>query len=310
MPKEEEKKKTPIWVWILLGILILLILLLLLFRPWTWFMFSTSPDYNYVEPEMPQLPDYPAETPEYPSQPELPVPEEPAQREFKTSDKLTEITFTRDLQRTEGEETVTVHETIKVSGYVQEVPLTQTNINAVINRAYIFKDGKLEWDIFGEELEADEEGDCDVTWTVEDKGSSVPDSNGKLQELSAGDMLAMSYSESGFDTFGPEIELVLKARIEMPEIQDIQINHENVVCQGETESTTFTLDYISVINLPLIIVGNPDTEIFTGSFETEYDSFEDSGKAFMKGGVASVPLDINFDDEDMWQVSYEIYVPA
>lgn len=299
MPKEEEKKKTPAWVWILIGILVLLILLLLLFRPWTWFMFSAGADYDISE--IPQVPDYSIETPAL---------DEPAQREFKTSDKLTEITFVRNLQRTEGEETIDVRETIKVSGYVQEVPLTQVAINSVINRAYVFKDGKLEWDIFGEEIEADEEGDCVVTWTVQDTGTSMSDSNARLQGFPAGNMIAMSYSESGFDTFGPEIELFLKARVGMSETQDIQINHENVICQGETESTTFTQDYTSVINLPLVIAGNPDdTEFFTGSFETEYDSSETTGDAFMKGGVAGVPLDINFDDNDMWQVSYKVYMP-
>jgi hypothetical protein len=318
MPKKEEKKKTPVWVWILLGILILIIILLLLFRPWAWFMFSTESMYNSSNPEIPPIPNYTAEqpipSPDFPNQPNQPdqpgIPD-PKPREFKTSDKLTEITFTRNLHSVEGDQTIDVREIIKVSGYLQEVPLTQTNINLVIDRAYIFNGGKMEWDIYGNELEADpEDNSCEITWTVQSKGSSIPDSGGKLQGLSTGDMLAISYAESGFDTFSPEIGLVLKAHILMPEVQDIRVNGEHTICNGETSSKTLTQDYTSLINLPLVVLGNPDTSLsYSGNFVTEYDSFETSGNAFLKEGLAGVPLDITFDDDDNWQIDYKVHMP-
>lgn len=316
MSKEEKKKKgMPAWMKILIGILILLILLLLLFRPWGWFMNSGYEynAYNYT-PEIPEIPDYSGyavpEIPDQPSQPETQTPE------YKTSDKLSEITFTRNLHAVNEDQTTDVNMILKISGYIQEVPITVnlgTGVQTIdpdreTDRIYVFKDGKFEWDIYAKELEDDpEDGSCIITWTVEDKGEKIADADGTLSGMNG--KITAAYN-SWSDPNSPVMEITLKADISMQEIEDIRVSGENTICNGETSSTVKNKDYISRVTLPLIIRTDPLTNPnIVGNFQTEYDSFDDDGVAYMKYGTAGVPIDITFDDSDYWQVSYKVYVP-
>jgi hypothetical protein len=305
----DEKKKVSVYFIIAVIIIIILLLLLFLFFKGKRSIEAEFNDtmYNYAGQFVP---------PTLPSTPESP------KKEYRTSDKLSEITFSRIIDYTEGEspdiDTWKANVNIKLTGYVQEIDPTTARINMVYNQAYVFKNNNVAWDISGSQTR--ESRNCKFVYAIDSSGSKpieqlnvdTGDVKMTLVPVEGWGSWKLAYSEMGFYTGTPEISL--EGEVIMPAVRTITTTllDEHSICgdyatKGPVETYNMVLHPMFPFRLNKVDL---NVTSYTGNFEIEDDAFDspEGATATMENAQLYLPLDLR-EEMANWTVSYKIYMP-
>lgn len=305
--EKKVSRKLIVWTIVIIIILLLLLLLFLHFRKVYIERISdyndSLYDYNYTDDDF-VIPD---------AEPE-------AQREYKTSDKLSEISFVRVVNMNEDDITWTTDINIKVTGYLQEIDPTTSNINNLFDRVYIFKDSNVDWSISGSEKKEGSEN-CIFEYIVEGAGSNsigelnvdTGDVKRTLVPVEGWGSWALTYTEIGFSSDTPEI--ALEGHVLFPVVETILTTKlkENSIC-----GDYYNYEPVQTINLALspqfplkIINVDINEKNFAGSIEVEDDAFDTpaGAPAMFEQAQLELPIDLPYDAPGNWEVSWDINLP-
>lgn len=336
----EPKKKVNTFrnIMIIIGVIIILLILLLLFWYFMKIKSSVSGDYssynytNYTnDTSMENLEgDLPNANPQYTdsgNDDNTPVPDaglDDAKREYKTSDKLSEITFTRVVDLVEEDlYTWKVNINIKVSGYLQEVDPATSKINIVLDRAYVFKDSKIDWDISGYKKNEWSEF-CLTEYTDIGKGSKpIEELNEDTGDVKRGIVpiegwgsWSLAYSGRGFYTDTPEISLEGHVLIPIVDTEKVTKLKDSAICGEYDNFVPITIKNFAIEPIFPLRLNNVDInqKSYSGNLEAENDAPEDHSDviadATFEQSQFALPLNIPDDAPGgNWKVSWNINLP-
>ena len=293
--KTGVKKKS--WWWLIVLIVIIILALILVFSTKGCNNSNENQEINDTEEPNPDTGEPGTENPTGGSG----SPEQP--KVYKTSDKLTEILLTRDVSG----QGISQKASFKINGYLQEVDPFLDEDTQYSERAYILKDGTMEWSLdedyeYGSFIET-------ITSSGKDLISSlnVYWDNGNPTPLTTNDIykLKLVYNEHGLNEQGKsEFKTVGNGLL-------IPINQtENGIKNVQT----------GIIRIPIKFLGlNPDTQkTFANSFVAK-EPYENEWKGTILSGyqdaifaemalvtVTDIPVLGNLGP---WQVSWNIEFP-
>lgn len=331
----ESKKKVTTFriVVIIIGVIIILLILLLLFWYFMKIFIKTSitedySGYNYtnytnetalenLEGDLPNLnpQDLDSSTPD--------AGQDDKKREYKTSDKLSEITFTRAVDYQEEYITWKLNINIKVTGYLQEIDPTTSNLNRVIDRVYVFKDSNVDYDLSGSEIKQDDSDLCRFEYYDVGKGSKP------IEELNVdtGDVKrtmvpsagwgswALTYTKYGFYSDTPEI--ALEGDVLLPIVETVVTTKlsDHAICGDYYNFVPLKTTNIALSPTFPLRLNNVDInqKSHSGNLEAEDNAGEDhSGTvadATFEQAQLDLPIDLPYDAPGNWKVSYNINLP-
>ncbi len=251
--------------------------------------------------------------------PELP------QVNYNTSNKLTEITLTREVDGG----TVTQKASFKITGYLKEIAPESNSLTMYSDRAFDFNQGTVEWSM--EESETDVGTDCTYITLVTSSGKeaisslNVPWStdegkypNGSLMHLSDWGNLKLTYKEHGFNSES-ESEFALAGKILIPltVTEKVELNKANSICGGYNYPRTATRLDEGNAGFPIVLLG---LDLKSSNYAGSFNAFEPYGnswegtivsgyqhakfKSIVGGGEVPMP-----GDEAPWVVSWNINLP-
>ncbi len=245
-------------------------------------------------------------------------------KEYKTSDKLSTITLTRDLIDSSGE--LSQHVSFKLSGYMKEIDPTSNDQTRYSDRAYTLDQGRIDWSI--QELEILEGNNCRSTTTIGGEGNDSlsaynvyynrdgpqKDDNGNIVHLKAYN-IKISYIEHGLNEQGKS-ELKILGSLLMPVMNTYVETKKttNALCGG-----TDSLMDNAILQIPIKFIGfNPDQKTFSNSFEA-VEGYENQIQGTITSGykeavfaymtpvlVTEIPIPGN---EASWKVSWNLEMP-
>ena len=327
----DNKKRMSVYmiIGIIIGIIILLLILLLLwyflkiFIVKNLFPVDYISNYNYTNYTNNSLENLEGDlyTDPYVENP-TPVVDDP-KREYKTSDKLTELTFTRDVEYQEDYIIWKLHVNIKVTGHLQEIDPTTSHLNREVNRVYVFKDSNVNYDLFGSEIKDD--GDlCKFEYSDEGKGSKsigelnvdTGDTKRSMIPVAGWGSWALAYSDNGFYTDTPEISLEGFVLFPVKETVLTTKLRNSAICGDYYEFKpvqTFNHALSPMFPFRLNKV-DINQKSYSGSFEVKDDAPQEhdplGGATFDSAQLGLEKLiDLPYDAPGNWKISYNINLP-
>jgi hypothetical protein len=219
---------------------------------------------------------------------------------YKTSDKLSEITFTRDVSSQE----VSQQASFKLTGYLQEIDPQSSSLVMYGDKAYTLKDGALEWELqesynYGSLTETiassgkDEISNLNVYW---DNGNPTPLTNGDYD-------IKLKYTEHGFNEQGKsELEIVGKLLIPI---------NENI--NGETKKQSATVSFpINFLDHDITQKSFSNSFVAREGYENEWQGTIISG--YQNAIFAQMKMVVTTDipvlgNMGPWQVSWDLEFP-
>jgi hypothetical protein len=327
-----SKKKVSIGliIAVIIGIIILLLILLLLWNFLKIFIIKNSfpvdyiSSYNYTNYTNNSLENLEGDLPYTDPYVENPTPVvNDSKREYKTSNKLTELTFARDVEYQEDYITWKLHINIKVTGYLQEIDPTTSNLNRVIDRVYVFKDSNVNYDLFGSEIKDDGEL-CRHEYSDEGKGSKsigelnvdTGDKKRSMIPVAGWGSWALAYSDYGFYTDTPEISLEGFVLFPIKETVLTTKLKDSAICNGDpnfkpVQTFNHALSPMFPFRLNKVDINQKS---YSGSFEAENDASQEHdpvGRATFDSAQLGLDklIDLPYDAPGNWKIVYNINLP-
>jgi hypothetical protein len=305
---ENKKRK----ILLIVGV-VLLVILVLIFLYWFFFsrvLHSESPEINQdLNLDESEAPYFDESTEEEGAEPT-------SVKEYKTSDKLSELTF----RRTINGEGLQADFDVVVRGYAQEV---ESVTGVYGEKVFVLSDASVQWNVEAEETH--DETICLYEYTFSGVGEDeVSNLNVPIGQEFGGSPVALddwgkvelAYSSYGYGSSGkPEISFGGKVLIPVDFVESVTVNRpsENVgaICNGYTESTTLSREGTIDFRFPLVLsnAGAGKTS-YGGNAQLKEGTFEESGEARLNNIViADVGSLTIIPDDNLWEVSWKVYLP-
>lgn len=250
---------------------------------------------------------------------------------YKTSDKLSTITFSRDItgpyndNYTGGARNQNV--TMKITGYMKEIAPNSNTLTQYSDKAYELSQGQVEWNIKeylndGDTIKCtyiyetqgagkDDISNLDVNYDV----NEGKDDQGNIFHLDGYD-LKIGYKQNDFLYNTSKLEILGSLLIPIEETDSIIHNKSNLICNNTTETTVGTFKEIAIVKFPLVLLGiNPQGNL-NGSL-TAYESVTPKDKTNIISETANAAYGfltfngkVDVDEEKTpWNVTWDLKFP-
>lgn len=233
---------------------------------------------------------------------------------YKTADKLTTITFSRELTSSG----VTQSANFKLTGYLREIDPETNPLNIYSDRAFVFEQANFEWNL--EETETDVGNRCTRVVELWSSGNTQPSElnvyyeliNGQGTSINGAELpdygnIVIMYYNSGINELqGPQ----LSSRGELLLPVDIT---ESTVCEDSTDTTirkkSVTLDYYFEFYDSFSGIPKQGTFSSYGTFApVRPDAVSGYQNAALGFPVLVTSLSVPVDDAP-WEVEWELEFP-